>query len=154
MKKIKKYWLIILSSILFLMSLLFFLLTNRNVRILNDTNPSYYYKERSSVSVHLPSDEIAVLYFRNNHTKIKNSYQCDTIADCYATVMAIQSYARQNDIEITRPLTEMVGELRLHNFLHEIGYKTDETGDADLEYIQDRRWYVNVASKMVGWMGL
>jgi hypothetical protein len=153
MKKIKKYWLLILSSILFLISLLFFLLTNRNVKILNDMNPSYYYKERSSVSVMLPSDEIAVLYFRNNHAKIKNSYRYDTISDCYAMVMAIQSYARQHDIEITRSLTEMVGELRLHNFLYEIGYKTDETGDADLEYIQDRRWYVNVASKMVGWMG-
>ena len=123
MKKIKKYWLLILSGILCLIALLFFLLTGRNVKILNGMNPSYYYGECSSVSVHLPSDEIAVLYFRNHHAKIKNSYQYDTVADCYATVMAIKSYARQNKIEITRSNTEMVGEQRLHNFLYQIGYK-------------------------------
>ena len=154
MKKIKKYWLLILSCILCLIALMFFLLTERNVRLLNDMNPSYYYKELSDVSVHLPSDQFADLSFRNNHAKIKNSYRFESKADCYAVVLAIKSYARQNKIEITRSNTEMVGELRLHNFLYQIGYKPDETGDADLEYIQDRRWYVNVASELVGWMGL
>ena len=39
MKKIKKYWLLILSGILCLIALTFFLLTERNVRILNDADP-------------------------------------------------------------------------------------------------------------------
>lgn len=154
MKKIKKYWLLILSGVLCLIALMFFLLTERNVRILNDADPSYYYKECSAVSVHLPSEKTVDLIFRNNHTKVKSSYEFESIAECYSIVLAVKAYAMRNEIEITRSTTEMVGELRLHNFLYEIGYKPDETGDADLEYIQDRRWYVNVASRLIGWTGL
>ena len=153
-RNIKKYWLLVLSGLLCLIALMFFLLTERNVRILNDMNPSFYYKERSTVSIHLPSDEFADLNFRNDHVKIKNSYEFESVAECYAIVLAVKAYATRDEIEMTRSNTEMVGELRLHNFLYRIGYKPDETGDADLEYIQDRRWYVNVASELVGWMGL
>ena len=154
MKKIKKYCFVILSGILCLIALTFFLLTERNVRILNDADPSYYYKERSAVSVHLPSEKTVDLIFRDNHTKVKSSYEFESIAECYSIVLAVKAYAMRNEIEITRSTTEMVGELRLHNFLYEIGYKPNETGDSDLEYIRDRRWYVNVASRLIGWAGL
>ena len=154
LKKIENHWLLILSSLLCLIALTFFLLTERNVRLLNEIDPSYYYEEHPMALVHLPSDEFADLIFRSNHAKIKNSYEFESITECYAIVLAVKAYAARNEIEIARSNTEMVGELRLHNFLYRIGYKPDETGDADLEYIKDRRWYVNVASRWIGWTGL
>ena len=94
------------------------------------------------------------LHFRENNVEVSDSYACNNIEDCYAVVLAIKSYAQSNGIEIVRSNTDLVGELRLHNFLYRIGYKQNETGDADLEYLCDRRWYVNVASRVIGWTGL
>lgn len=39
-RNIKKYWFLVLSGLLCSIALTFFLLTERNVRILNDMNPS------------------------------------------------------------------------------------------------------------------
>ena len=102
----------------------------------------------------LPSGQIVDLHFRENNVEVSDSYTCKNIEDCYAVVVAIKSYAQSSGIEIVRSNTDLVGELRLHNFLYEIGYKRNETGDADLEYICDRRWYVIVASRVIGWTGL
>ena len=102
----------------------------------------------------LPSGKNVDLHFRENNVEVSDSYVCNNMEDCYAIVLAIKSYAQSNGIEIVRSNTDLVGELRLHNFLYRIGYKQNETGDADLEYICDRRWYVNVASRVIGWTGL
>ena len=117
-------------------------------------NPSFYYIKGSTASVQLPSGQSVDLHFRENNVEITDSHECKSIEDCHAVVLAIKSYAQSNGIEIVRSNTDLVGELRLHNFLYRIGYKQNETGDADLEYICDRRWYVNVASRMIGWTGL
>ena len=134
--------------------MLCFIQTNRNFKRINEIVPSFYYIAASTVSVRLPSGEIVELHFRENNVEITDSYACKSIEDCYAVIFAIKVYARENGIEIVRTNADMAGELRLHNFLYEIGYKQDETGTADVEYIRDRRWYVNVASRMIGWTGL
>ena len=116
--------------------------------------PSFDYIEASTASVQLPSGKLVDLHFCENNVEITDSYECKSIEDCYAVIFAIKVYARENGIEIIRSNADMAGELRLHNFLYEIGYKQNETGTADVEYIRDRRWYVNVASRMIGWTGL
>ena len=128
--------------------------TNYNFERINKIVPSICYIEGSTATVQLPSGQIVDLHFRGNNVEVRDSYVCNNIEDCYAVVLAIKSYAQSNGIEIVRSNTDLVGELRLHNFLYRIGYKQTETGTADLEYICDRRWYVNVASRMIGWTGL
>ena len=154
MKKGIRSCLLIFHILLFLGSLVCLLQTNRNIEQINAINPSFHYIEDSTASVQLPSGQILDLHFRGNSVEVSDSYSCNNIEDCYAVVLAIKSYAQSHGIEIVRSNTDLFGELRLHNFLYRIGYKQDETGDADLEYICDRRWYVNVASRMIGWTGL
>ena len=45
--------------------------------------------------------------------------------------------------------TDMLGELRLHNALYAVGYKREQTTDADLDFTSDKRWYVNFISKII-----
>ena len=154
MTKGKRSCLWIFHILLFLGSFACLIQTNRNAEQINAINPSFYYIEGSTASVQLPSGQSVDLHFRENNVEVSNSYVCNNIKDCYAVVLAIKSYAQSNGIEIVRSNTDLVGELRLHNFLYRIGYKRTETEDADLEYICDRRWYVNVASRVIGWTGL
>ena len=154
MTKGKRSCLWIFHMLFFLGSLACLLQTNYNFERMNKIVPPIYYIEGSTASVQLPSGQIVDLHFRENNVEVLDSYACNNIEDCYAVVLAIKSYAQSNGIEIVRSNTDMVGELRLHNFLYRIGYKPDETGTADLEYICDRRWYVNVASRVIGWTGL
>ena len=154
MTKGKRSCLWIFHILLFLGSLASLLQTKRTIEQINAINSSFYYIEGSTASVQLPSGEIVDLHFQGNNVEILDSYACNNIEDCYAIVFAIKAYAQENGIEIARSNTDMVGELRLHNFLYRIGYKQTETEDADLEYICDRRWYVNVASRVIGWTGL
>ena len=154
MTKGKRSCLWIFHILFFLGSLACLLQTNRNVEQINAINPSFYYIEGSTASVQLPSGEIVDLHFQGNNVEVSDSYVCNNIEDCFAVVLAIKSYAQSSGIEIVRSNIDLVGELRLHNFLYRIGYKRTETEDADLEYICDRRWYVNVASRVIGWTGL
>ena len=47
-----------------------------------------------------------------------------------------------------------MGEYRLHNLLYSVGYKREQTGDADVDYVSNSRWYVNVVSSVFGWVGV
>ena len=154
MTKGKRSCLWIFHILLFLGSLACLIQTNHNFRRINEIVPSIYYIEGSTASVQLPSGQTVDLHFRENNVEVSDSYVCNNIEDCYAVVLAIKSYAQSNGIEIVRSNTDLVGELRLHNFLYRIGYKRTETEDADLEYICDIRWYVNAASRVIGWTGL
>lgn len=154
MKKGIRSGLVILNILLFVGSLLCLLQTHRNNERINAIFPTFYYIDVSTASVPLQSGKSVDLHFCENNVEIADSYECRSIEDCYAVVLAIKGYAESHGIEIVRSNTDLVGELRLHNFLYQIGYKQNETGTADLEYICDRRWYVNVASRMIGWTGL
>ena len=154
MKKGIRSCFLILSMLFFLCGLLCWMQTNHNYKRINEILPSVYYIELSTPSVQLPSGQTAELHFKATNVEISDSYKCRSMEDCYALVFAIKSYAHSHGIEIVRSNTDLVGELRLHNFLYRIGYKQNEMGDADLEYICDRRWYVNVASRVIGWTGL
>lgn len=154
MTKGKRSCLLIFHILLFLGSFASLLQTNRNIEQINAINSSFYYIEGSTASVQLPPGQTVNLHFQENNVEVSDSYVCNNIKDYYAVVLAIKSYAQSNGIEILRTNTDLVGELRLHNFLYRIGYKRTETEDADLEYICDRRLYVNVASRVIGWTGL
>ena len=90
--------------------------------------------------------ETVRLRFNKEAVKAEQSYRVkDRAGQIYLTTF-IYSYAREKEIHIERKFTDMLGELRLHNALYAVGYKREQTADADLDFTSDKRWYVNFIS--------
>ena len=68
----------------------------------------------------------------------------------YEITAFICAYGEENGSEVPRKEREIAGELKLHNLLYTVGYERGRTEDADVEYTADTRWYVNVASVVLG----
>ena len=102
----------------------------------------------------LQNQEEIRLQFESESVKIIQSYKHNDTETIFQTVQFVRFYAQGKGYEIERDVTEMYGEIRLHNILYNFGYKRERTGDCDLDYAADRRWYVNVLSKLIGWIGL
>lgn len=97
----------------------------------------------------MASGEVVRLCFDKNSVKAERSYKVKDRAEQVYLIAFVYSYGRKTDIRIERSVTDMLGELRLHNALYAVGYKRKNTADADLDYDRDRRWYVNFISKII-----
>lgn len=130
--------------------------TSINNKIINSIEGNFTYREEKGVVVfQLNNGEDIPIQFGENGAKITVS--STVIIDRKAEleiVMFIKKYASQHGFSIKRDVTELYGELRLHNFLNALGYKKSHTEDCDLDYVADKRWYVNAVSKMLGWIGI
>ena len=102
----------------------------------------------------LQNKEEIRLQFESDSVKIIQSFKHSSTETIFQITQFVRYYAQGKGYEIERDVTEMYGEIRLHNTLYNLGYKRDKTGDCDLDYAADRRWYVNAASKLIGWIGL
>ena len=71
-------------------------------------------------------------------------------SDVYEITAFIYAYGEENGSEVPRKKREIAGELKLHNLLYMVGYERGRTKDADVEYTADKRWYVNLASVVLG----
>lgn len=155
MKKAAVVVIIVLNVLLFIGSVVCTVMTCRNNRLINSIEQTYDYREDSGrVILTMPRGEEMTLLFENDSVKVLSSYELQGADEIYQTVMFVRGYARQKGYEIPRSITEMYGEIRLHNMLYALGYKRERTGDCDLDYVSDRRWYVNAASKVIGWIGI
>ena len=86
--------------------------------------------------------------------RVVDLYQATSKEESISVALFIRYYTRLNGIETARSNTDFTGEYRLHNCLYKLGYKRKQTQNADIEYVKDRRWYVNVASTFIGWIGI
>ena len=130
-------------------------LTYRNTKIINSTETTFAYREEDGgVLLTIQNQEESRLQFESESVKIIQSYKHNGTETIFQTVQFVRFYAQGKGYEIERDVTEMYGEIRLHNILYNFGYKRERTGDCDLDYTADRRWYVNAASKFIGWIGL
>ena len=130
-------------------------LTYRNNKIINSTEQTFAYREEDGgVLLTLQNQEEIRLQFESESVKIIQSYKHNGTETIFQTVQFVRFYAQGKGYEIQRDVTEMYGEIRLHNIAYNLGYKRERTGDCDLGYIADKRWYVNAASKVIGWVGL
>lgn len=154
MKRKIVIWFFIFNIMLFLIGLFCLYKTSENVDYLNEKCARSFYVDDSVDSVMVPSGNLVSFAFAENVVIVYDSYLCKTQEDCIEVVFAIKEFANRNGISIPRSNSDLIGELRLHNFLYELGYRADHTKDADLEYINDYRWYVNVISRLIGWMGI
>ncbi len=145
----------VLNVLLLIGSIVCTALTYRNNKIINSTETTFTYREEDSVVLLiLQNKEEIRLQFESDSVKIIQSYSHNGTETIFQTVQFVRFYAQGKGYEIERDITEMYGEVRLHNILYNLGYKRERTGDCDLDYTVDRRWYVNAASKLIGWIGL
>ena len=142
-------FLIAINVILFLLLLFFLIKTATDKKEINR-----YYGEKFSytetaggeVELEMSDGETVRLRFDKEVVKAEQSYRVkDRAGQIYLTAF-IYSYAQEKEIHIERKFTDMLGELRLHNALYAVGYKREQTADADLDFTSDKRWYVNFIS--------
>ena len=141
---------------LFLMSLYCLIKTTQNNKIFNSINTKFDYEEygNGKVILSLNEEKRITFLFGKNSVKVVDSYQATSKEESISVALFIRYYARLNGIETARSNTDFTGEYRLHNCLYKLGYKRKQTQNADIEYVKDRRWYVNVASTFIGWIGI
>ena len=145
----------VLNVLLLIGSIVCTVLTYRNNKIINSTETTFVYREEDGgVLLTLQNQEEIRLQFESESVKIIQSYKHNDTETIFQTVQFVRIYAQGKGYEIERDITEMYGEIRLHNILYNFGYKRERTGDCDLDYTLDRRWYVNAASKIIGWIGM
>lgn len=155
MKKAMVIVLTVLNVLLLIGSIVCTALTYRNNKIINSTDQTFAYREESGgVLLSLQSQEEIRLQFESESVKIIQSYKHNSTEAIFQITQFVRYYAQGKGYEIERDKTEMYGEIRLHNILYNLGYKRERTGDCDIDYTSDRRWYVNATSKLIGWIGM
>ena len=145
------------ANILFLiMSVCCLIWTAKNNQIFNSIEKDFSYEEYENVKVILALKGVKkiTLIFGSASVKVVDSYQATSKEESISVALFIRYYTRLNGIETARSNTDFTGEYRLHNCLYKLGYKRKQTQNADIEYVKDRRWYVNVASTFIGWIGI
>ena len=147
-----KTWAII-STILLIIALFCLARAIQTINTFKHSEPQYYTETEDSVLVTLSSGRCYTLDFQKTAVEIK---QCVSVSrqDALMLISFIKGYAKKNSIPISRATVELIGECRLHTMLSGIGYKAEQTDNADLEYTHDRRWYVNAIAKIIGVIGL
>ena len=155
MKKAMIIAITVLNVLLLIGSIVCTALTYRNNKIINSTETTFTYREEGGgVLLTLQNKEEIRLQFESDSVKIIQSFKHNGTETIFQTVQFVRFYAQGKGYEIQRNVIEMYGEVRLHNILYNLGYKRERTVDCDLDYAADRRWYVNAASKLIGWIGL
>ena len=69
-----------------------------------------------------------------------------TMTSEWTLLNQIINYANENEIEIKRDIGKLEGEWYIHNVCYNLGIERGSTKDADLDFVQDARWYVNFAT--------
>lgn len=155
MKRAMAIVLSVLNMLFFIVSIVCTALTYRNNQIINSADRTFAYREENGeVLLVLQGAEEVRLRFDERSVKIVQSYKHGSTENIFRMVLFIREYMCGKGYESERDIADMYGEIRLHNILYALGYRRERTGDCDLEYTADRRWYVNAASKAIGWIGL
>lgn len=129
--------------------------TAENNRAINAIGTNFtYYDDSSAVQLKLNNCETVTLRFGENSVRVEQSFLWNGKEQIMEIIMFIRNYAQAHGYKIERAVTDLYGEYKLHNFLYAMGYKRESTGSCDLDYISDRRWYVNLVSKIWGLVGI
>ncbi len=90
-------------------------------------------------------DKNVMIIFSSDSVKVKD---CQTLSKEEQIEVAsfIVNYLDSNNIYYSRTINNFVAELSLHSYLYKIGIARDCTVDADLEFTEDKRWYVKTGT--------
>ena len=95
-----------------------------------------------------------ILKFGAGGISIENAYQHDNPEDISTILLFSRYYSGKLGYDMSRSNAELIGEYRLHTILFYTGYKQEQTGTLNWDYGNDPRWYVNTASRFLGWLGV
>ena len=149
-----KIVLTVINIIIFIMSVMSLIGTAKNNKKINEVAENFVYgEENGNVSLTLTSGKKIRIRFNEKSARVYDGYTANGKAESIEIVSFIRWYAEQKDYEISQAYTEMYWEYRLHNALYWLGYKRKQTGDSELDYGKDKRWYVNNISRIIGRSG-
>ena len=145
-------WAIISTALLFL-SLFCLSRALDTINRFEHTEPQTYSVNGRKTSVTLPSERTYTLSFGKKDVKIDRCIGSSR-KDALELISFVKGYASKHQIPIKRSTVELIGEYRLHTMLSNVGYEREQTAVVDLDYSQDRRWYINTLSMIIGVIGL
>lgn len=145
----------VVNILILIMSIYCLIRTTRNCKFINSNASEFVYEEyeNGKVILTLEEEKRITLQFGNSSVKVVQSYQATSREESISVMLFIRYYTRQKGLKVHRSNTQILGEYRLHNLLYTVGYKRAHTGDADIDLVKDKRWYVNVLSSVWGWIG-
>lgn len=144
-----------LSLTLFLIALLSMLQIGGPNYTVKAVNTSFDYEEvEDEVFLHTSNNQTVVLKFREDGVVVVDSYLYDNPDNISEILMFTRYFATKQGYEIPRSDRALIGEYRLHTILFNMGYKQEQTGTLNWDYENDSRWYVNVTSSILGWLGV
>lgn len=155
----KRRWFVVLIVINLLLALLSALclvgtcLNNRSINVATQIEYRTINSE-DNVCLNVDGENTVVLHLGADSVRITDSYKVTDGGAMLSVVCFVEDYVWETRGIQTRPKTELYGEFRLHNLLYRFGIEREHTAELDLDYIADERWYMNAASKIIGWCGL
>lgn len=154
--KSRTLWLItILNVLLVLITVICLIKINDRNRAINSVKPTFEYTETGDrVHLRLEDHRTVILKFGTGGISIENAYQHDNPEDISTILLFSRYYSSKLGYDMSRSNTELIGEYRLHTILFYAGYKQEQTGTLNWDYGNDLRWYVNAASRFLGWLGV
>lgn len=146
----------IVNLILLILILIGYIETSENIKIFNSTEDAFDYeeKEKGEVELALTKGKRVTIVFHKTNAEVEGAYCYTDKPDLIKIIRFIRYYCERHEVEIARCNSDLWGEMRLHTFLYNVGYKRAQTGNANIEFEKDERWYVGVAGSILGWIGI
>ena len=112
-----------------------------------------YATSKSEITYRLVSGKEIKIKFGNESVQIVNSY-CLNRIERIETLCFVSYCLDEKEILYTRTIQNLEGELIAHNFLYKLNYQPTHTQSADLEYIEDYRWYGRTITTVMQILGV
>lgn len=146
----------IINVFILILSLVGFFGTRKNVQAFNHTDDAFEYEEseKGRVELSLNKGKRVTIIFNETNAEIESAYRFDDREEIIKIIRFIRYYCDLIGVEVNRENSNLWGEYRLHTALYKVGFKRSQTGDANLDYESDKRWYVNALGSVIGWLGL
>lgn len=99
------------------------------------------------------NDKDVIIIFSDNSVKVKDCHELSK-EEQVQVASFIVTYLESNDIYYDRTINNLVAEISLHSYLYKLGISKASTIDADLEYVEDSRWYVRTGTIIFQFFGV
>ena len=124
-----------------------------NKRINSVSTEFEYAEENGIISLTLTSGKTSRISFGKAAVSVYDCYQYGG-SDMAEILLFVRKYGTKRGIMFERQNTELLGEFSIHKAAYNLGYKRGQTGKLDWDYGKDKRGWVNVLSKIIGYAGL
>lgn len=127
--------------------------TINNERINSVSTEFEYVEENGIISLALTSGKTSRIRFGKTAVSVYDCYLYGG-SDMTEILLFVRRCGEERGITLARKNTELLGEFAIHKAAYNLGYKRGQTGKLDWDYGKDKRGWVNVLSKVIGYSGL